>query len=54
MKRSDINRVFQQAKMFFEENGWYLPPNPRWDISDIGRFSGIEEDEPAEVQLLNE
>jgi D-lyxose ketol-isomerase len=36
MKRSQINLAFNQAKHFFEANGWSLPPNPKWDITDLG------------------
>lgn len=24
------------ARAFFEKNGWVLPPNPKWDITDFG------------------
>ncbi|MCZ6673062.1 MAG: D-lyxose/D-mannose family sugar isomerase [Verrucomicrobia bacterium] len=36
MKRSQINTVYRQAKACFEANGWTLPPNPKWDITDFG------------------
>ncbi|MFP4260543.1 MAG: D-lyxose/D-mannose family sugar isomerase [Opitutales bacterium] len=36
MKRSEINQVYLEAKACFEQNGWALPPNPRWDITDFG------------------
>ncbi len=36
MKRSEINQVINQAKNFFEQNGWALPPKPRWDVTDFG------------------
>ncbi len=36
MKRSEINRFYRRAKSFFEDCGWTLPPNPRWDITDFG------------------
>lgn len=36
MKRSEINTVYHEAKACFEANGWTLPPNPRWDITDFG------------------
>ncbi len=36
MKRSDINRVIQEANSFFLENGWALPPDPKWDVTDFG------------------
>jgi len=40
MKRSTINAVYRRAQTCFEEGGWILPPNPRWDITDfgLGRF----------------
>lgn len=36
MKRSAINQVFRQASACFANNGWVLPPQPRWDITDFG------------------
>lgn len=36
MKRSEINRAWRQAVACFERNGWALPPEPRWDITDFG------------------
>ena len=36
MKRSEINRAIRQATAFFKKNGWVLPPNPRWDVTDFG------------------
>lgn len=36
MKRSEINNVIKQAKHFFEQHGWALPPNPKWDVTDFG------------------
>src|SRR4051794_25301137 len=36
MKRSEINHALQAAKNFFEENGWVIPPNPKWDVTDFG------------------
>ena len=36
MKRSEINKVYLEAKACFEQNGWALPPKPRWDITDFG------------------
>ena len=43
MKRSDINRAYHRAEACFRRNGWALPPNPRWDITDcgLGRFDEI-------------
>ena len=40
MKRSDINRAYREATKGFAENGWALPPEPRWDVTDfgLGRF----------------
>ena len=41
MKRSEINTAWRQASACFEAGGWALPPNPKWDITDLGlgRFS---------------
>jgi len=36
MKRSEINAAYREAKECFLKNGWHLPPNPRWDITDFG------------------
>ncbi|RCH54360.1 D-lyxose/D-mannose family sugar isomerase [Mucilaginibacter hurinus] len=36
MKRSEINKAISTSKAFFEQNGWVLPPNPKWDITDFG------------------
>lgn len=36
MKRSDINRLILDASVFFAQNGWALPPNPQWDVTDFG------------------
>lgn len=36
MKRSEINTIYHEAKACFEDNGWALPPKPRWDITDFG------------------
>lgn len=36
MKRSDINRLVRDAKACFEAHGWTLPPEPRWDVTDLG------------------
>ncbi|TKB96383.1 D-lyxose/D-mannose family sugar isomerase [Pedobacter cryophilus] len=36
MKRSAINKVIGAAKLFFNQNGWTLPPSPRWDVTDFG------------------
>jgi hypothetical protein len=41
MKRSEINRIYRQARACLERIGWILPPRPRWDITDfgLGKFS---------------
>jgi D-lyxose ketol-isomerase len=36
MKRSEINRLANAARVCWEAHGWTLPPNPRWDITDFG------------------
>jgi D-lyxose ketol-isomerase len=43
MKRSEINAAYLRAKNCFAKNGWTLPPQPRWDITDcgLGRFATI-------------
>ena len=36
MKRSEINKAKSDAISFFNQNGWTLPPTPKWDITDLG------------------
>jgi len=36
MKRSAINKAIIDAGECFMRNGWSLPPNPKWDITDFG------------------
>lgn len=36
MRRSEINAAIRTSKAFFEQNGWVLPPNHKWDITDFG------------------
>ncbi|WEK36036.1 MAG: D-lyxose/D-mannose family sugar isomerase [Candidatus Pseudobacter hemicellulosilyticus] len=36
MKRSEINQAKAAATAYFNRNGWTLPPNPVWDITDFG------------------
>ena len=36
MKRSQVNQAIKNAKKYFEENGWTLPPQPKWDVTDFG------------------
>ncbi|WP_214225423.1 D-lyxose/D-mannose family sugar isomerase [Pedobacter sp. B4-66] len=36
MKRSEINSIISTATTCFNENGWTLPPAPKWDVTDFG------------------
>jgi D-lyxose ketol-isomerase len=36
MKRSDINALIRDASACFTANGWVLPPQPKWDVTDFG------------------
>ncbi len=36
MKRSEVNRAIADAITCFKINGWILPPEPRWDVTDFG------------------
>ena len=36
MKRSEVNKAMTTSKKFFSKNGWVLPPNPKWDVTDFG------------------
>ena len=36
MKRSTINAACRDALAVFQRNGWALPPQPKWDVTDCG------------------
>lgn len=36
MKRSELNQAVRDATVAFKKSGWTLPPNPRWDVTDMG------------------
>ncbi len=36
MLRSRINRAIHEAAACFQQHYWYLPPQPRWDVTDFG------------------
>jgi D-lyxose ketol-isomerase len=36
MKRSEINRAIMKSGVFFINNGWAMPPQPKWDVTDFG------------------
>jgi D-lyxose ketol-isomerase len=36
MKRSLVNKAISEASQFFSKHSWYLPPEPRWDVTDFG------------------
>ncbi|HPT77952.1 MAG TPA: D-lyxose/D-mannose family sugar isomerase [Candidatus Atribacteria bacterium] len=36
MKRSEINNAVREAQEAFKRHHWYLPPNPKWDVTDFG------------------
>lgn len=36
MKRSEINELIRSAAQAFAANGWVLPPEPKWDVTDFG------------------
>jgi D-lyxose ketol-isomerase len=36
MKRSQINKALKDAMRCFQAAKWALPPNPRWDVTDLG------------------
>lgn len=36
MRRSEINALVRDASDVLERNGWALPPEPRWDVTDFG------------------
>jgi hypothetical protein len=36
MKRSTVNCAIKDAISFFNQHHWYLPPDPKWDVTDFG------------------
>lgn len=36
MKRSEINTAIRRAREAFAKAGWALPPDPKWDVTDLG------------------
>ena len=36
MNRSAVNQVVKDANAMFKKNGWHLPPEPKWDVTDFG------------------
>ena len=36
MNRSEVNQVVKDASAMFKNNGWHLPPEPKWDVTDFG------------------
>jgi D-lyxose ketol-isomerase len=36
MKRSEVNLACQRALDCFNQHGWFLPPEPAWDVTDHG------------------
>jgi D-lyxose ketol-isomerase len=36
MKRFQTNTEVKDSTLVFQKNGWNLPPNPRWDVTDFG------------------
>lgn len=36
IKRSQINQAIKDATSCFLNNGWALPPYPKWDVTDFG------------------
>jgi D-lyxose ketol-isomerase len=49
MKRSELNNAVLRAKAHFEKNGWAIPPDPQWDVTDFG----LGEFEKSGLVLLN-
>jgi D-lyxose ketol-isomerase len=49
MKRSELNNAVLRAKTCFEKNGWAIPPDPQWDVTDFG----LGEFEKSGLVLLN-
>ncbi len=36
MKQSQINNAIREASTAFSKHQWFLPPNPKWDVTDFG------------------
>lgn len=36
MKRSTVNKAVKDARNFFLQHHWSLPPDPKWDVTDFG------------------
>ncbi|NLC42765.1 MAG: D-lyxose/D-mannose family sugar isomerase [Clostridiales bacterium] len=36
MKQSQINNAIRKASTAFSKHQWFLPPNPKWDVTDFG------------------
>lgn len=53
MKRSQINKAISNAELFFTNNNCYLPPNPKWDVTDFG-LNEFESKGLVLVNLANE
>src|SRR5436190_21402063 len=49
MKRSELNNAVLRAKTYFEKNGWAIPPDPQWDVTDFG----LGEFDKSGLVLLN-
>lgn len=53
MKRSQVNEAVRRATAFFQANGWSLPPNPAWDVTDFG-LGCFEKEGLVLLNLANE
>ncbi len=36
MKRSEVNKAIKDAMHYFKIHHWFLPPEPKWDVTDFG------------------
>ena len=54
MNRSTVNQAVKDALKMFGENGWHLPSDLKWTVTDIGRFSKIIENEAPFVKLVSD
>lgn len=36
MKRSSVNKAIREASECFNRHQWFLPPDPKWDVTDFG------------------
>lgn len=54
MNRSTANQVKISPITVSGNNSWHLPPEKKWDMTNIGRSSEINENDPSIVKLVSD